>query len=391
MGAEREMHPMTGVANRAPRPADHGAGSAAGAAAAEQATGSAGPVTLSDVAREAGVSVATASRAVNGGARRVREELRERVVAAAARLNYTVNTQAQATARGRTNVVGLIVHDIADPYFASIAAGVMRAAEQHGLLVTVGGTDGRPEREVEYLAALRGQRGQAAILAGSRVDDARIQQALSDEIAAFEAGGGRVVVISQQLLPVDTVVVENRGGARALAAELAGRGYRRFGVLAGPRALITARDRVEGFRDGLARAGLPAPVVVRGGFTRDGGHAAMNELLDAASGADAVDCVFAVNDVMAVGAMTACRERGLTLPDDLALAGFDDIATLRDVHPALSTVRLPLAQIGASALDLVLTGAPGSAARQRRVKGEVVLRASTPERGLAAAPARGLR
>lgn len=356
---------------------------------------STGAVTLSDVAREAGVSVATASRAINGGTRRVREDLRERVAAAAARLNYAVNAQAQATARGRTNVVGLVVHDIADPYFASIAAGVMRAAEQHGLLVTVGSTDGRPERELDYLAALRGQRGQAVILAGSRVDDPRIRRALAGQIAAFEAGGGRVVVISQQVLPVDTVVIENRGGARALAAELAGRGYRRFGVLAGPRALVTARDRLEGFRDGLARAGLPAPVVVRGEFTRDGGHAAMSELLDggllgsglpddglpaSAGGLGEVECVFAVNDVMAVGAMTACRERGLALPDDLALAGFDDIATLRDVHPALSTVRLPLTQIGASALDLVLTGAAGTAPRRRRVKGEVVLRASTPGR-----------
>jgi LacI family transcriptional regulator len=362
----------------APTPA-HPAASSTGPLSTGAA--STGAVTLSDVAREAGVSVATASRAINGGTRRVREDLRERVTAAAARLNYAVNAQAQATARGRTNVVGLVVHDIADPYFASIAAGVMRAAERHGLLVTVGSTDGRPERELDYLAALRGQRGQAVILAGSRVDDARILRALAEQIAAFEAGGGRAVVISQQLLPVDTVVVENRGGARALAAELAGRGYSRFGVLAGPRALVTARDRLEGFRDGLARAGLRAPAVVRGEFTRDGGHAAMNELLDSEFwDADGIECVFAVNDVMAVGAMTACRERGLALPDDLALAGFDDIATLRDVHPALSTVRLPLAEIGASALDLVLTGTAGTAPRQRRVKGEVVLRASTPGR-----------
>jgi len=341
-----------------------------------------GSVTLADVAREAGVSVATASRSLNGSARRVREDLRERVIAVATRLNYAANAQAQAMARGRTSVVGLVVHDIADPYFASIAAGVMRAAEQHRLLVTVGSTGARPERELDYLAALRGQRGQAVILAGSRVDDPALNDALAREIAAFEAGGGRVAVISQQRLPVDTVVIENRGGARALAAELAGRGYRRFGVLAGPRALVTSRDRLEGFRDGLAKAGVRAPLVVRDGFDRDGGYAAMNQLFALADDdrAKAVDCVFAVNDVMAVGAMTACRERGLVLPDDIALAGFDDIAALRDVHPKLSTVHLPLEEIGAVALDLVLTGQPGQAPRQRRVKGEVVLRASTPVR-----------
>jgi len=337
-----------------------------------------GTVTLSDVAREAGVSLATASRSINGSSRRVRPELREKVLAAAERLNYSANAQAQAMARGRTNVVGLVVHDIADPYFSAIAAGVMRTAEDNQLLVTVGSTARRPERELDYLAALRGQRGRAAILAGSRVDDPTLHEALAREVQAFEAGGGRVVVISQQRLPVDTVVVENHSGASALAAELVALGYRRFGVLAGPRSLLTARDRLDGFRDGLARAGVAAPeMVVRGAFTRDGGYAAMLELLDASDG---IDCVFAVNDVMAVGAMAACRDRGLTLPDDLALAGFDDIATLRDVHPGLTTVRLPLEEIGALALELVVTAEEGAGPRQRRIEGEVVVRASTPVR-----------
>lgn len=341
-----------------------------------------GPVTLSDVAREAGVSLATASRSINGSSRRVREELRDKVLAAAARLNYSANAQAQAMARGHTNVVGLVVHDIADPYFSSIAAGVMRGAEEHRLLVTVGSTARRPERELDYLESLRGQRGRAAILAGSRVEDAKLQEALTREIQAFESGGGRVVVISQQRLPVDTVVIENRSGARALATELVALGYRRFGVLAGPRNLLTARDRLEGFRDGLSKAGAPAPeVVVRGEFTRDGGYAAMSELLDAADGGvGGIECVFAVNDVMAVGAMAACRDRGLSLPGDLALAGFDDIVTLRDVHPGLTTVRLPLEEAGLLALELVLTAEEGAAPRQRRIKGEVVVRASTPAR-----------
>jgi LacI family transcriptional regulator len=116
--------------------------------------------------------------------------------------------------------------------------------------------------------------------------------------------------------------------------------------------------------------------VVHGEFTRDGGYQAMLEALERSG---RLDCVFAVNDVMAVGAMAACRDRGLRLPDDLAMAGFDDIATLRDVHPALTTVRLPLEQVGAAALELVVTPA-GRTPRQRRIKGEVVIRASTPKR-----------
>ncbi|TDE10650.1 LacI family DNA-binding transcriptional regulator [Jiangella asiatica] len=340
---------------------------------AEQQRGS---VTLMDVAARAGVSLATASRALNGSTRRVGDDLRERVLAAARSLNYAPNAQAQAMARGQTNVVGLVVQDIADPYFSSIAAGVMGAAEGHQVLVTLGSTLRRSEREVDYLVAARGQRSRAVILAGSRMDDDDHAQALRREVEIFENDGGTVVAISQKHLPVDTVVIENRIGARDLAAELVALGYRRFGVLAGADRMLTSRDRVHGFRDGLGRSGvdLDPAFVLHGAFTRDGGYEAMQTLLD--SGGE-LDCVFAVNDVMAVGAMAACRERGLAVPDDLGLAGFDDISTLRDVYPALTTVRLPLEKVGATAFDLVLSAPERTKPRTRRIKGEVVLRQST--------------
>lgn len=340
---------------------------------AEQQRGS---VTLMEVAARAGVSLATASRALNGSTRKVGDDLRERVLAAARSLNYAPNAQAQAMARGQTNVVGLVVQDIADPYFSSIAAGVMSAAEGHQVLVTLGSTLRRSDREVDYLVAARGQRSRAVILAGSRIDGDEHAQALRREVEIFENAGGTVVAISQKQLPVDTVVIENRLGARDLAGELVALGYRRFGVLAGPDQMLTARDRVHGFRDGLGRHGLdldPA-YVVSGAFTRDGGYEAMQTLL---ARERELDCVFAVNDVMAVGAMAACRERGLSVPGDLGLAGFDDISTLRDVYPTLTTVRLPLEKVGATAFDLVLSAPERAKPRTRRIKGEVVLRQST--------------
>jgi LacI family transcriptional regulator len=332
--------------------------------------------TLMDVARLAGVSLATASRSLNGSTRQVGEDLRRRVVLAAAELNHTANAQAQAMARGRTDVVGLLVHDIADPYFSSIAAGVMRAAEDHGLLVTMASTLRRPESELDYVAALRGQRARAVVLAGSRVDDPEMLRRLGSELASFEATGGRAVMISQKKLPVDTVLLENRAGAKALAESLVGLGHRRFAVLSGPRDLLTSRDRLAGFQSGLAAAGgeLDPRDVLQDSFTRDGGVSAMNRLLD--QGTDAT-CVFAANDVMAVGAMAALRQHGIGLPGRIAVAGFDDILTLRDITPGLTTVRLPLEEVGAAAIDLVLQPR-GDRPRVRRVKGQVVLRDSTP-------------
>ena len=171
----------------------------------------------------------------------------------------------------------------------------------------------------------------------------------------YSVGGGHVAVIGQQLLPVNTIVIDNAGGARRLARALVSLGYRRFAVLAGPESMITSEDRLTGFRQGLSDAALELPEenVIEAQFTRDGGYVAMTELLDREI---EVEVVFAVNDVMAVGATAALRDQGYRVPEDMAVAGFDDISTLRDVRPALTTVRLPLEEMGRRALELALDG-----------------------------------
>ena len=150
-----------------------------------------------------------------------------------------------------------------------------------------------------------------------------------------------------------------------------------FAVLAGPRDVLTARDRVEGFRAGLRAwsVELDPRWLVEGMFTRDGGYEAMSAVL--ASGPERPDCVFAVNDVMVVGALARLRAEGIAVPDDIAVAGFDDIDTLRDVYPPLTTVRLPLKRIGEMAASLVLSEASVARPRIIPVPGEVILREST--------------
>ena len=337
------------------------------------------PATLLDVAREAGVSMATASRVVNGSvSRRPRAELIERVTAVADRLGYVPNAAAQAVARGSTNVVGLIVADLADPYFSMIAAGVTAEAEERGLLVTLASTKGRPEREVEYLAALRRQRPLAIVLAGSRRADPGAEERLMEEVKAFRAEGGRVAALSQPTLDVDTVTVRNEEGAADLARALVEQGHRRFGVLGGPADLRTAMHRLQGFRAGLTDMGvrLYAADVQTGEFTRDGGRVAARKLL---TRRPQIRCLFCVNDVMALGAMAAARELGRSLPDDLAIAGFDDIASAADVSPSLTTVRIDLEAMGRDAMRLVLD-APAKAPRTHYTAGTVILRESTRSR-----------
>jgi len=338
-------------------------------------------VTLADVAHAAGVSLATASRALSGATgRTVRADLKARVLQAAVDLNYSPNANAQAMVRGTTTTVGLIVHDIADPFAAAVASGVMAVAAERNLIVTIASTMWDPETEIRHVEALRRQRARAVILAGSRFADEGTQDRLAAEVAGITAAGGRVSAIGQKALAVNTLVMENAGGARQLARVLWSLGYRSFAVLAGPEFLQTSEERLTGFREGLSDCGgseLPNENIIGTQLTRDGGYVAMTELLD--RDVD-VEAVFAVNDVMAVGAMAALREQGHRVPGDMALAGFDDIATLRDVRPPLTTVRLPLVQMGRRALELALNQLPGQEPVALSVTGEVVVRASTPDR-----------
>ena len=337
-------------------------------------TPSTGPATLTDVAQAAGVSLATASRVLNGSSRKVAEAYRERVLAAAARLQYSTNTSAQAVARGRSRSVALVVGDIADPYFSSIAAGVAKVADERGLMLTITMTGGAAARELAVVSALRGQRPEVILLAGSRTADMLREQLLERELRAFEAEGGRIAVIGQAALPFSTVVPDNYGGARDLALDLVDAGYRRFAVLSGPAGLLTAIDRLTGFRDGLGERnlGLAPDRIVPSDFTRDGGYAAAARLLDEEI---EVDAVFAVNDVMAVGAMACLRDRGREFPDGPAVAGFDDIHTLRDLTPSLTTVRLPLEELGSAALRVALDQDSRAVVP---VDAHVIMRGSTP-------------
>lgn len=337
--------------------------------------------TLTQVAAHAGVSLATASRALNGSARKVNPELQARVLASAAALGYSANVQAQAVARGTTNTVAVVVGDIADPYFSSIASGIIRVADERGLIVTITATEADAAREGATLVAVKGQRPRAVIVAGSRRLGAADGDAAA-ELAAIERGGAKVALIGAAVPGLRSVPVQNREGAAALATALTERGYTDFVVLAGPDDLLTARERTIGFLDVA-----PGARVVHGAFSRDGGYETMDALLASGeltaaqpSGQASTTgrvCVFAVTDVMAVGAMAAMRDRGIAPGTDIAVAGFDDIPLVRDVTPSLTTVALPLASIGARALELALAD-DQDAALADPVAGTVIVRASTP-------------
>ncbi|MGO4235538.1 LacI family DNA-binding transcriptional regulator [Pseudarthrobacter sp. YAF2] len=351
--------------------------------------------TLTEVARLAGVSPATASRVLNGSARTPGKDIAERVRQAADSLGYIPNAQAQGLAKSSSGLIGLIVHDIADPYFAAIARGVQDAAREQRKMVLLATTGGGPAEEKEAVAAFAARRADSIVIAGSRscrTEDREGNAQLAAELDRYCRNGGRVAVVGHAVVGAialegyHVVEVPNQELAGRLATELAAGWDGDFVIIGGPEGLYTSDDRIRGFQDGLARAGRRPAEVLRSAFNRAGGYEAGLQLaarIKAASAADSAApkmCIFAVNDVMAIGAAAALRSEGLRIPRDASIAGFDDIETLRDFRPALSTVRLPLEDIGRLATRATRprpAGEDQEAGPAEAVTGEVTLRRST--------------
>jgi LacI family transcriptional regulator len=326
------------------------------------------PVTLTDVARHAGVSQPTASRVLNGSTRTVAENYRKRVLEAAQELGYTPNLAAQAIARGTSGTIALVIGGISDPYFSALAAALMKQAETYGLRVSIAVTDRRVDRELELVRELRGQQPRAIVLAGTGYVDPPNGDELVAELRRFEETGGKVVLISRTDLPFETVTFDTHEGARELAAELAGLGYRRALVLGSGTPLLSMQQRVDGFVEGFGGTTTVAYPEFSWAGTREFIRALPDDELAA------LELIFAITDDMALGAIAGLRDRGRRIPQDVAVAGFDDITTLRDVVPPLTTVHVPLDQVAEETVRRALDADGGG----RTVPAHPVIRASTP-------------
>jgi LacI family transcriptional regulator len=331
---------------------------------------------ITEVARRAGVSIATASRVVRSADYPVSPATRERVLTAAAELDYVPNALARGLLESRIPVVGVIVHDITDPYFAEVVRGVEDAAAAGGHLVITCSSERDPDRERSYVRLLRSMRAAAVMFAGSGLDDPAYTEELGRHLDAMAAYGAAVVHLSPHAFGEPEVGVDNASGIAAMVAALVALGHRRIAFLAGPPNLLVARARLAGYRRGLAEAGLEVDerLVVPSAFDRDGGAAAVDALLAGEAPFTAICCA---NDLLALGALARLAGRGIAVPDDVSVAGFDDISIAALTAPSLSTVRLPLREMGRrgyAAAERLMAGQP---AVPETLPTEVVLREST--------------
>lgn len=332
-------------------------------------------VTIKDVARVAGVSVTTASVALRRSAP-VSEATRQRVLEAARRLHYFPNRLARTLALRRSTLVGLLVPDIADPYFHEIVKGVEAALARHGYSVLLCDTDRRPERQADYLAELREHQVSAIVVLGAEEHDEAILRELHEE-------GVRIVLVGRTLPGLPRLRIRNEQASALAARHLLGLGHRRIAYVGGPEGNEAALLRLQGFRETLRRAGLWDERLEFGGaFDVSSGYEAMLRVValrERLPPEERPTAVLASNDQMAIGALQAALRAGLRVPEDVAIIGIGGIPLTEQVHPALSTVALPLREMGEVVGEYVC-GSDG-AYPEGEVLAEVCVPETADERG----------
>jgi LacI family transcriptional regulator len=329
-------------------------------------------ITMADVAREAGVSLMTVSRVINNKVD-VSPTTRQRVLEVVERLGYRPSGVARGLATKRTGTLGLVVPDVANPFFSEVARSAEHVAYAEGYNVFLCNTEEDIQRELTVLQSLEEKRVDGVVLCSSRLDDGELREVLAHHSA--------VVLLNRRLDEdgVGIVLADDATGGRVAVQHLLQAGHRAVGFLAGPSASHSGRQRANGYRAALDAAGLPynsawvrhcSPMV-------EGGQETAHELLTDHPGLTALFCY---NDLVAVGALQACADLGRRVPDDLAIVGFDDIPLAALVTPPLTTCHVPRYELGAQAMRLLLDRIAGcpDVCVEIILQPELIVRASAP-------------
>jgi LacI family transcriptional regulator len=328
-------------------------------------------VTVSDVARHAGVSTASVSRAMSG-ADGVGEAVRQRVIAAAHELGYRPNDVARSLRTTRTQTIGLIIPDVVNPFFGELALAIEEAAHQYGYSVILCNANEETGRQDQYVE----------LMLARRVDGLLLTPVL-DESPALHAAvrqGVPMVFVDRAVAGIEAPVVRSDGrpAISKLADHLVDLGHERIAVITGPRQTLTGRERLTAFRTAMrARSlGLPRELVRVGNFQTDSGRRATAQLLDLDEPPTAL---FAIDNLMALGAVQEIRRRGLRIGTDIAVAGFDDPPWFQLMDPSLTTVSQPVSSMGALAVETLVEVIGARPARSHLLDCELVIRSSCGE------------
>ena len=308
---------------------------------------------IGDVAKIANVSVTTVSRVLSGSAHPVSKEARARVLEAARELNYSPSALAKAMVTRDTHIVGVIIGDAVDPYFAAIIRGVEDQARRHGYLVIVCNSDRLPDIELRYLATLNDYRVDGVIFAGGGLVDDDYVRDIREALQVYYEREAVCVSLGKHLFPSFSVVVDNAQIAVAGVEHLIGLGHRAIAYISGPRMLTTTQLRLSGYEAAMQSHGLPLrpQYVLSGNYNYESGGEAARTIARLTPRPTAV---LASNDLMAIGCLAGFKELGIRAPDEISVMGVDDVHMSQFVDPPLSTVAIPLMQMGATGMECLI-------------------------------------
>ena len=328
-------------------------------------------ITIDDVAREAGVSIATVSRVINNTAN-VRPDKFKRVMSAMTQLGFVVNPHARSLAGGRTNALGLLVADVSHPFNGELVRGIEAELAKTNFDLILYTTQRRKTKEAAHVATLTHGLADGLILV--------VPRNAEQYVAELRHRQFPYVIVDNQIDhdPGAAVHFAYRQSGYDATRYLLDLGHRRIGFIAGLREIKGSIERFEGYCEALHDAGLPLDpdLIVQGDFFQPSGFTATEILLALAHPPTAI---FATNDLMAFGVMDAARVRGLRIPEDLSIIGFDDIPQASHVHPPLTTMHTPIIEAGALAVRMLIEQLdhPDKAPQQVTLTNDLVIRGTT--------------
>lgn len=331
-------------------------------------------MSIVDVAVRAKVSIATVSRVINNSPHKVNQVTKDRVLSAIRELDYRPNALAKALLSKKTMSVGIIIPDISNPYYTEIVRGIQDISDQYRYGVILLNTDRNQERIIRHIYFLREKAVDGIIFSGGIIHGDKV-------LSALKPLKERVVVIGRHPVDFPAVVIDNIGGAEKATEHLLALNHRNIGFIGGPEKSTSARDRLTGYRHALTQRGLPFDknLIRKGDLTYNSGYLLARDLLEK----ERPTAIFADNDLMALGAIRAARESGQRVPEDLAVVGFDNIPLSAYSDPSLTTVEIPMYQVGRAALEMLLNVIDRKDTEQFRwFNTRLIIRGSTGENRL---------
>jgi len=306
-----------------------------------------------DVAKRAGVSVTTVSRVINDNPHRVNPETRKRILQVAEELNFKPSSLARALVSDQSCIIGVVVGDITDPYFSTIVRGISDVALEHGYLPMTCNSDRVPDLELHYVQMLRNYHVDGIIFAGGGLTDTSYLEEMQGLLMSRRKRAIPIVTLGRHLFNAPQVNIDNTGATREITDYLIGLGHQRIGFIAGPSVLTTSALRLEGYKQSLEVHGIPynPELVIESDFTYESGFQIGECLLQLKPSPTAV---LGSNDMTAIGCLTFLNTRGIKVPGEISVAGFDDIAATQYTNPPLSTIHVPMRDLGITGMKQLL-------------------------------------